>query len=186
VKLSDEQVVNRCFYRAFEDIVTEFNLPCAVRFGELIQEGLVVSIEKAKLFEGVIESLNVCAEHKIKLAVVTSAPRRVVEKALRILEIDSFFYTLVTADDVVNFKPHPEPVSLALRRLKSQPEETLMIGDSHVDIHAAKAAGVKIGLFHSEEHKQFYDFQKLKDSQPHFIFDHYDSLHEYLFTATKS
>ena len=179
--MTDEEVINKCFYRAFEDIVVEFNLPCAIRFGELIKQGLVVSIEKAELFEGVSESLSACVQHKIKLAVVTSAPRLVVEKALSILNIDSFFQTLVTADDVVNFKPHPEPVSLALKRLKSEPEETLMIGDSHVDIHAAKAAGVKIGLFHPEEHKQFYDFQKLKDSQPHFIFDHYDSLSEHLF-----
>jgi len=181
VALSDEDIVNRCFYRAFEDVVAEFNLPCSIRFGELIKEGLAVSIEKVKLYEGVNESLTACAQHKIKLAVVTSAPRLVVEKALRILNIDSFFNTLVTADDVVNFKPHPEPVSIALKRLGSEPEETLMIGDSQADIFAAKAAGVRIGLFHPEEHKQFYDFQKLRNSQPHFIFDHYDSLHEYLF-----
>jgi len=183
VKLSDEEVVNRCFYRAFEDIVTEFNLPCAIEFGQYIKDGLVVSIEKARLYDGVNESLNTCAQHKIKLAVVTSAPRLVVEKALRILNIDSFFITLVTADDVVNFKPHPEPVSLALKRLESEPGETLMIGDSQADILAAKAAGVKVGLFHPEQHKQFYDLQKLKDSQPHFIFNDYNGLHQYLFAT---
>lgn len=181
IRISDEEVIARCFYRDFEKVIAEFNLPCAETFRQMLLDKLAATSEKIKLFDGVKEVLTSCAESNIKLAVVSSAPFAIIQKTLSSCNVDLFFDTLVTGDDVANFKPHPESVFLALKRLASKPEETVMIGDSEADIFAAKAAGIKIGLFYPEINKQFYDFQKLQDSQPHFIFHQYDRLHEHLF-----
>jgi pyrophosphatase PpaX len=43
---------------------------------------------------------------------------------------------------VKNAKPDPEGIFLALKELNGRPEETVMVGDSHYDIEAAKNAGV--------------------------------------------
>jgi len=183
LKLTDQVIIKRCFYRAFADVVVEFNLPSSIQFGQMVKEGLSIVFEEATLFSGVQEVLLACANQNIKLAVVTSSPRTIVAKALKNLDIDSFFSTIVTADDIVNFKPHPEPVLLALKRLESRSDETLVIGDSQADMLAGQAAGLKTGLFYPDVHKQFYDLHKLKETDPHFVFHHYDELHQHLFAV---
>ncbi|KAF9140034.1 hypothetical protein BGX30_007117 [Mortierella sp. GBA39] len=50
---------------------------------------------------------------------------------------------IVTVMDVEHPKPHPEPVLMAISQLGADPEATLMVGDSPVDIQSAKAAGVR-------------------------------------------
>ncbi len=49
---------------------------------------------------------------------------------------------LVSYQDVKNPKPDPEPLLLALRKLKVRPTEAMYVGDHPQDMHAAKAAGV--------------------------------------------
>jgi len=50
---------------------------------------------------------------------------------------------IVGADDVVNPKPHPEPVELALRLLGADPGTTVYVGDSVHDMESGRAAGVR-------------------------------------------
>ena len=51
--------------------------------------------------------------------------------------------SIVTVEDVVHPKPHPEPVLKAMGELGASPEHTWMVGDSPADMGAAKAAGVQ-------------------------------------------
>ena len=183
--VTDEVIVARCFYRDFDLVAKEFNLSCAIQFEKMVKEGLDIVFEEAKVFSGVKEVLTNCANHNIELAVVTSSPRATVEKALQTLDIASFFSVVVTADDVENFKPHPEPVLLALKKLGAKKDCVLMIGDSQADMLAGQAAGIKTGLFYPEAHSQFYDFQELLETEPHFVFHHYDELEKHLFIANE-
>jgi sugar-phosphatase len=56
---------------------------------------------------------------------------------------------LVTADDVVHGKPHPEPYLRGAQLLKVKPEECLVIEDAPAGIQAAHAAGMKVVGFAS-------------------------------------
>jgi HAD superfamily hydrolase (TIGR01509 family) len=53
------------------------------------------------------------------------------------------FDTIVTRDDVVHPKPHPEPYLTAARRLGVLPGECLALEDSHTGVRAAHAAGMQ-------------------------------------------
>lgn len=53
------------------------------------------------------------------------------------------FETVVTRDDVVNPKPHPEPYLTAARRLGVAPGRCLAVEDSHAGVRAAHAAGMR-------------------------------------------
>jgi pyrophosphatase PpaX len=44
---------------------------------------------------------------------------------------------------VKKVKPDPEPIFLALEKLDSKPEETLMVGDNFHDVLAGKNAGTE-------------------------------------------
>ena len=54
-----------------------------------------------------------------------------------------YFGVLIGREDVQRPKPDAEPIIKALIKLKSNKENCFMIGDTCMDILAAKAAGVK-------------------------------------------
>ncbi len=81
-----------------------------------------------------------------KLGVVTSRLRNTTVRGLKKYNILNYFDCIITADDTKKHKPHPEPINMALEKLQSKPEQTLMIGDSLFDIKCAHNAGVKSAI----------------------------------------
>ena len=59
------------------------------------------------------------------------------------MDIEDIFEVIIGIDDVVNIKPDPEPILLALERLGASKEEALMIGDNSHDIEGGHNAGVR-------------------------------------------
>ena len=49
---------------------------------------------------------------------------------------------IVGCDNVKNIKPHPEGIELIMRQMGAAAENTIMIGDTEVDVEAGKRAGV--------------------------------------------
>jgi len=99
--------------------------------------------EHVRPYEGAVEAVQSAAARGAKLAVVTSKSRRVSERGLKIAGFDGLFTFLVTAEDVTNHKPDPEPVQRALDRIEARPEEAVFIGDSPFDMEAGRQAGVR-------------------------------------------
>jgi phosphoglycolate phosphatase-like HAD superfamily hydrolase len=52
------------------------------------------------------------------------------------------FDVIVTRDDVRRLKPHPEPVLQAMEKLEAEADRCVMVGDTSVDVLAARAAGI--------------------------------------------
>ncbi|MCD9025204.1 pyrophosphatase PpaX [Cohnella silvisoli] len=103
--------------------------------------------EMVSLFPGVAEVVPKLRNAGIKLGIVTTKMRATTLRALELLGLQESMGTIVTLDDVEHAKPHPEPVTKAIQALGSDPEETLMVGDSSVDMESAIAAGaVPIGV----------------------------------------
>jgi pyrophosphatase PpaX len=99
--------------------------------------------EMVLIFPHVKETLVALHAQGLKLGVVTSKVRLTVAKGLELFELMPYLSTIVTSDDVSQPKPHPESVLLALSRLDSKPENTIMVGDSQYDLLAAHGAGVR-------------------------------------------
>jgi pyrophosphatase PpaX len=180
---TDHEIINRVFYRGYDQVAADFDLTSIEEFSQHVEDGLSQSFARATLFEGVVEVLEECANREIKMGVVTSSPRLIVDRTLRNLKVHSFFKSIVTADDITHFKPHPEPVLLAMERLKGLAAECLIIGDSMSDILAGQAAGIETALFFPDSHSQFYDFNTLVDAGPDLIFRSYKDLMSLFQTA---
>ncbi|TJY39538.1 pyrophosphatase PpaX [Cohnella pontilimi] len=97
--------------------------------------------EMVALFPGVAEVLPILRRHGIRLGVVTTKMRPTTERALKLFGLFEHLGTIVTLDDVQHPKPHPEPVQKAMEALGAEPEHTIMVGDSTVDIESAANAG---------------------------------------------
>lgn len=99
--------------------------------------------ELIKEYDGVRETLEELYANNYKLAVVTTKRKMTAIRGLKLMGLDSFFRSVVTLDDVENYKPHPEPLLKAMNQLQSVPEKTLMVGDSMHDILGGKNARTK-------------------------------------------
>lgn len=97
--------------------------------------------DKTVLVPQAREAVELMARHA-RLGVVTTKTARYSWEILKHLGIGDLFETVVGFEEVKNPKPHPEPILLALERMKKPAGPKWMIGDTPMDILAAKAAGV--------------------------------------------
>lgn len=96
--------------------------------------------EAIEPFEGVAETVRELKARDYRLGIVSSKLRQGVERGLNIFSMADWFDVIVSADDVKNHKPHPEPLLKALEQFDAAPHQAIYIGDSTHDIAAGKAA----------------------------------------------
>ncbi len=77
----------------------------------------------------------------LKLGVITNMRRRQLNHALERFGWKRFFRASVCFEDVKHKKPHPEPLLAAMKKLGANPGESLYVGDTAIDIEAARRAG---------------------------------------------
>ena len=75
--------------------------------------------------------------------VVTSGSRPLASSRLRFCGLP-VPEVLVTSDDVINGKPHPEPYLKGAARLRVNPAECLAVEDAPAGIQSARTAGMKV------------------------------------------
>jgi len=93
-------------------------------------------------YPGITEMLNSLQNLGLRLAIVSSKKRDIVQRGLDVMGLAPYFELMVASDDVENPKPHPEPIERARGALGLQPDEVMMVGDNSHDIQAAQNAGV--------------------------------------------
>jgi HAD superfamily hydrolase (TIGR01509 family) len=92
---------------------------------------------------GALEFITELRARGIPTAVATSSRNPHAQHHLSAAGLLDLFETVVTRDDVVNPKPHPEPYLTAARRLGVDPTRCLALEDSHAGVRAAHAAGMQ-------------------------------------------
>jgi phosphoglycolate phosphatase-like HAD superfamily hydrolase len=94
------------------------------------------------LIPGVVEVLTMLNPH-YPLSIISARGGRSTQIFLDQFALDPFFQCIATAHTCEYTKPHPDPIFWAAEQMNVQPDECLMIGDTSVDIRAAKAAGAQ-------------------------------------------
>ncbi|HIP01973.1 MAG TPA: HAD family hydrolase [Sulfurospirillum arcachonense] len=78
-----------------------------------------------------------------KLGIVTTKTGRYSHELLEHMNVMHHFDVLIGRENVQNPKPHAEPIHKAIKHLDASYDSTWMIGDTLLDIHSAKNAGIK-------------------------------------------
>ena len=91
--------------------------------------------------DGVFEVLAELAPH-YKMAIVTTCKRRDFELIHSNLDVLQFMQFVLTREDYVQSKPHPEPYMTALQRFSASPQQALVIEDSERGLRSARAAAI--------------------------------------------
>ncbi|SFV53094.1 Phosphoglycolate phosphatase [hydrothermal vent metagenome] len=101
----------------------------------------LISRDKTFLLPKAEESL-IEASKIARLGIVTTKTTKYSIELLEYMNIKKYFEVFIGREDVVNPKPHPEPILKALSKLDSDKTNCWMIGDTCMDINSAKEANI--------------------------------------------
>jgi len=96
---------------------------------------------KAVAFDGVKETIKKLHKKGYKLAVATAKHTHCAEAELKTAGIRDYFIVVKGTDGGVPSKPSPELIYRICKKLRSKPEDTLMVGDTDRDVLMGKNAG---------------------------------------------
>lgn len=92
-------------------------------------------------YPGVAETLAQLQRKELSMAVLTNKPARISVRILNALGLANYFRAIYGGNSFETKKPDPLGANTILGEFGAAPGETLMIGDSEVDIQTARNAG---------------------------------------------
>lgn len=163
---SDEIITKDFFYERDKKASKKYPEIDFYTFFQQVLKYMNSHVSSLKTYTGAHDILEKLQKNNINLTLVSSSPRKLLKESLKQTNLDNFFSTIVSGDDVMRHKPAPDSFLNIIEIAKLNPKTTLILGDSYTDIIAAKAAGIDSCLFLPPENKIFYDFDKLKKTNP--------------------
>ncbi len=94
------------------------------------------------LMPGVKDSLKYLLDKNVHINICTNKRQYVAEKILKLMNLSDNFDFIVGANENVPLKPHRQMIDLICNQYNSNENEFIMVGDTNVDILAAKNAGI--------------------------------------------
>ncbi len=98
----------------------------------------------SRVFPGVATGLAALRAQGYRLACVTNKPESLAASLLAMTELAEYFEVLVGGDTIEQMKPDPAPLRHACRLLSADVGSSVLVGDSPVDIAAARGAGIPV------------------------------------------
>ena len=100
-------------------------------------------LDHTRPYPGAVEQLQQLREAlpDARMAVLTNKPVRASANICKGLDLAPFFFNVYGGNSFATKKPHPEGLLALISEAGAQPDETVMVGDSEVDIRTARAAG---------------------------------------------
>ncbi len=117
-------------------------------------------------YEGIQEVLAACKQNHILMAVATNKYQAAAERIVRHF-FPNRFNLIHGEQEGVPRKPDPESVRRIMAALHAEPEQTVFVGDSLVDIQTAGNAGLSVIACSWG----FCPRQKLENAQPNYLID---------------
>lgn len=96
---------------------------------------------KMKLHDGILALLETASAAGVPMGVVTGRHARDMEVALRPHKVHDYFKVMIADSHVPRSKPAPDGILLAIETLGLEPKNVCYVGDSPMDMQAARDAG---------------------------------------------
>jgi phosphoglycolate phosphatase len=145
------------------------------QLGARYRHHYIAQQNELSLFAGVLPLLDDLKARQHWLAVATGKSRRGLDDVLRSVQLQGMFNGSRTADETAG-KPHPLMLQELMREFGTEPDRTLMIGDTTHDLQMALNAGCpSVGVsYGAHEPGEFHSLNPL------FVAHSVASLHEWL------
>lgn len=149
LNIPSENLTEENFYKRighhFVDIFNEFKIPVNdfETFITIYKNQYFNFINESELYDNVEETLGFLKSQRIKISLLTTKGQDQAEKIIEYFGLEKYFNLIMGRRDGIAHKPSPEPLLLICKELNTFTGETLMVGDTELDIICGKNAGTK-------------------------------------------
>ena len=123
-------------YRFFLDYYREHKLDYTYAY-----EGVLEALDALQKVHDQLEVTPRIAASQRSMAVLTNKPVRPAQAICEALGLAPYFLNIYGGNSFATKKPDPEGLLTLMKEANAKPEETVMIGDSEVDVQTARNAG---------------------------------------------
>jgi HAD superfamily hydrolase (TIGR01549 family) len=140
-----EEDFNKMIGQHFNDIFKHFKItvPDFEQFIQIYKKLYFDFMNDSELYEGVYETLSYLKRNNIKVSLLTTKAQDQAEKIITHFNMENYFDLIMGRRDGIPHKPSPEPLLMICNELNVEPIETVMIGDTELDILCGQNAGAK-------------------------------------------
>jgi HAD superfamily hydrolase (TIGR01509 family) len=127
-----------------DEIIKKCNLGESVTIDQIMDEKLLEFYKEQHLVKPIIPVVDIVKKYwrKMPMAVGTGGHREAVERTLEVTGLRKYFDIIITANDVENFKPHPETFLKCADLMNVEPKFIEVFEDGDLGIEAAISAGM--------------------------------------------
>lgn len=140
-----EDKFNQMIGQHFKDIFETFSIkvPDFEYYIKIYKRNYFLFMDYSELYEGIKETLVRLKSNNVKISLLTTKAQDQAEKILAHFNLDDFFDITMGRRDGIPHKPAPEPLIMICNDLNIPVSESLMVGDTELDILCGKNAGSK-------------------------------------------
>lgn len=140
-----EEKFNQMIGQHFKDIFEFFNIavPDFEYFISVYKSNYFNFMDYSELYEGTRETLDKLKSLEMKITLLTTKAQDQAEKIISHFNLENYFDVLMGRRDGIPHKPSPEPLMMICDELNISTSETLMVGDTELDILCGKNANAK-------------------------------------------
>ncbi len=113
-------------------------------FGEFIRHYTAIMADMSHPYPGLVRTLERFEDAGCVMGVCTNRFETSAMTLINALGLKIYFKTVIGQDSIGIAKPDPAPVFETLARMGGEPSRAIFIGDSEVDVAAARAAGMPV------------------------------------------
>ena len=140
--MSDEDFrirIGHHFIDIFKDL--NINVPEFEPFIKIYKEHYFDFIDQSKLYPGVEETLSALKTKGLLISLLTTKTQDQAEKIIKHFNLAIYFNEIMGRRPDIAVKPDPEPLLEICKFLQVKVDESLMTGDTELDIACGKNAG---------------------------------------------
>jgi HAD superfamily hydrolase (TIGR01509 family) len=128
-----------------DEIIKKCGLDGSVSIEEIMNEKLLQYTKKQHMVKPIPQVVEIVKRYhrKLPMAVGTGGHREAVERTLEITGLRKYFDIIITANDVENFKPHPETFLKCAEKMNVEPRLIEVFEDGDLGLEAARKAGMQ-------------------------------------------
>ena len=128
------------------EIINACKLNGSVTVDEIMSEKLTEFYRQQHLVKPIAPVVDIVKKYHglLPMSVGTGGHREAVERTLQVTDLRKYFEIIITANDVDNFKPHPETFLKCAEMMNVDPQYIEVFEDGDLGIEAAIAAGMQV------------------------------------------
>jgi HAD superfamily hydrolase (TIGR01549 family) len=141
----DEDIFREKIGMHFVDIFEDLSIPVN-DFNEFIQvykNNYFLFIDYSELYPDVSDVLEYLSQKGYKISLLTTKAQDQAEKILEYFNLVKYFNVIMGRRNGIAHKPSPEPLMLICDELNVNSDESLIVGDTEMDILCGQNAGTK-------------------------------------------